>query len=50
MGSFIVQITIGQSIHARGLCDLGANINLMPNSLYKKLGLGSPKPTTMILQ
>ncbi|XP_049355722.1 uncharacterized protein LOC125820325 [Solanum verrucosum] len=48
--SFTVQITIGQSIHARGLCDLGASINLMPTSLYKKLGLGSPKPTTIILQ
>ncbi|XP_015166935.1 uncharacterized protein [Solanum tuberosum] len=36
--SFTVQITIGQSIHARGLCDLGASINLMPTSLYKKLG------------
>ncbi|KAK4718090.1 hypothetical protein R3W88_016428 [Solanum pinnatisectum] len=49
-GSFTVQITIGQIIHARGLCDLGASINLMPTPLYKKLGLGSPKPTTIILQ
>ncbi|KAK4734816.1 hypothetical protein R3W88_009077 [Solanum pinnatisectum] len=48
--SFTVQITIGQNIHARGLCDLGASINLMPTSLYEKLGLGSPKPTTIILQ
>ncbi|XP_070029058.1 uncharacterized protein [Nicotiana sylvestris] len=32
------------------LCDLGANINLMPLSLYKKLGLGAPKPTTVMLQ
>ncbi|XP_015159540.1 uncharacterized protein [Solanum tuberosum] len=49
-GSFTVQITIGQSIHERGLCDLGASINLMPTSLYIKLGLGSPKLTTIILQ
>ncbi|KAK4712830.1 hypothetical protein R3W88_018737 [Solanum pinnatisectum] len=49
LGSFTVQIIIGQSIHARGLCDLGASITLMPTSLYKKLGLGSPKPTTIIL-
>ncbi|XP_049387509.1 uncharacterized protein LOC125851820 [Solanum stenotomum] len=49
-GSFTVQITIGQIIHALGLCDLGASINLMPTSLHKKLGLGSPKPTTIILQ
>ncbi|XP_049347854.1 uncharacterized protein LOC125812396 [Solanum verrucosum] len=50
LGSFTVQITIGQSVHARGLCDLGASINLMPMSLYQKLRLGSPKQTTVILQ
>ncbi|XP_015167743.1 uncharacterized protein [Solanum tuberosum] len=49
-GSFTVQITIRQSVHARGLCVLGASINLMPLSLYRKLGLGSPKRTTVILQ
>ncbi|XP_015159080.1 uncharacterized protein [Solanum tuberosum] len=49
-GSFTVQITIGQSVHARELCDLGESINLMPLSLYLKLGLGSPKRTTVILQ
>ena len=48
-GSFTVQITIGQNVNARGLCDLGASINLMPLSLYLKLGLGSPKRTTIIL-
>ncbi|XP_015162851.1 uncharacterized protein [Solanum tuberosum] len=32
------------------LKDSGASINLMPTSLYKKLGLGSPKPTTIILE
>ncbi|KAK4713534.1 hypothetical protein R3W88_019441 [Solanum pinnatisectum] len=42
-GNFIVQISIGQNVHARGLCDLGASITLMPLSLYQKLGLGSPK-------
>ncbi|XP_049397282.1 uncharacterized protein LOC125861416 [Solanum stenotomum] len=49
-GSFTVQTTIGQSVQARGLCDLGASINLMPLYLYQKLGLGSPKRTTVILQ
>ena len=33
----------------KALCDLGANINLMPLSIYKKLGLGDPKPTAMRL-
>ena len=49
-GILTVQITIGQSIHVRGLCDLGASINLMPTLLHKKLGLGSHKQTTIILQ
>ncbi|KAK4706542.1 hypothetical protein R3W88_033895 [Solanum pinnatisectum] len=49
-GSFTVQITVGQNMHTQGLCDLGASINLMPTLLYKKLGLGSRKPTTIILQ
>ncbi|XP_073308362.1 uncharacterized protein [Primulina huaijiensis] len=32
------------------LCDLGASINLMPFSMFRKLGLGEPKPTRMSLQ
>ncbi|XP_022866664.1 uncharacterized protein LOC111386430 [Olea europaea var. sylvestris] len=32
------------------LCDLEASINLMPLSVFKKLGLGEVKPTTLILQ
>ncbi|XP_019248515.1 PREDICTED: uncharacterized protein LOC109227771 [Nicotiana attenuata] len=34
----------------RALCDLGANINLMPLSVLRQLGLGEPRPTTLILQ
>ena len=34
---------------AKALCDLGTNINHMPFSIYKKLGLGDPKPTAMRL-
>lgn len=48
--SFTVQITIGQGIHAWGLCALGASINLMPTTLYIKRCLGSPNPTAIILQ
>ena len=33
----------------KALCDLGASINLIPLSIYKKLGLGDPKPTAMRL-
>lgn len=28
-------------------CDLGASINLMPYYIYKRLGLGEMKPTTV---
>ncbi|KAK4707307.1 hypothetical protein R3W88_033154 [Solanum pinnatisectum] len=34
---------------AKALCDLGASINLTPLLIYKKLGLGAPKPTVMRL-
>ncbi|XP_015165066.1 uncharacterized protein [Solanum tuberosum] len=37
-------------VEARGLCDLGASIDLMPTSMFLKLGLGRPKPTTIMLQ
>ena len=38
------------SLHfAKALCDLGASINLMPLSIYKRLDLGDPKPTAMRL-
>ncbi|KAL5575067.1 hypothetical protein UlMin_016766 [Ulmus minor] len=32
------------------LCDLGASINLMPLSVFRKLGLGEVKPTLISLQ
>ncbi|KAL5565512.1 hypothetical protein UlMin_028676 [Ulmus minor] len=32
------------------LCDLGASINLIPFSIFRKLGLGEVKPTTVSLQ
>ena len=42
-------------MNIRGICvekallDLGANVNLLPYSKYKKLGLGELKPTSMTL-
>ena len=33
----------------KGLIDLGASVNLLPNSAYKQLGLEELKPTTIIL-
>ncbi|XP_019155796.1 PREDICTED: uncharacterized protein LOC109152581 [Ipomoea nil] len=49
-GSFSIPCVIGGSLVQRALCDLGANVSLMPNSLCKKLQLGEPKPTSMTLQ
>ena len=46
-GSFCIPCTIGLLLFSKALCDLGENINLTPLSIYKKLGLGDPKPTTM---
>ena len=48
-GAFTIPCTIGLLHFAKALCDLGASINLMPLSIYKKLGLGDPKPTVMRL-
>ena len=49
LGAFTIPCTIGLLHFAKALCDLGASINLMPLSIYKKLGLGDPKPTAMRL-
>ncbi|XP_022889504.1 uncharacterized protein LOC111405046 [Olea europaea var. sylvestris] len=49
-GSFTIPCTIGSSSFEKALCDLGASINLMPLSVFKKLGLGEVKPTTVTLQ
>ncbi|KAK4606606.1 hypothetical protein RGQ29_000727 [Quercus rubra] len=49
-GSFTILCTIGKSYFDRALCDLGASINQMPLSIFRKLGLGEVKPTTLSLQ
>ena len=49
-GSFTIPCTIGNSIFERALCYLGATINLMPLSIFKRLGLGEANPTTVTLQ
>ncbi|KAK4731479.1 hypothetical protein R3W88_024467 [Solanum pinnatisectum] len=36
-------------VHSLFNAPLGASINLMPLAIYKKLGLGFPRPTTMRL-
>ncbi|GLT29119.1 hypothetical protein SLA2020_040050 [Shorea laevis] len=49
-GSFTIPCTIGDCHFGKALCDLGASINLMPFSVFRKLGLGKPKATTVSLQ
>ncbi|KAM6578457.1 hypothetical protein CsatB_030294 [Cannabis sativa] len=49
-GSFNIPCSIGGSIQTKALCDLGASINLMPLSMFKRLKLGEAKPTTVTLQ
>ncbi|XP_070028776.1 uncharacterized protein [Nicotiana sylvestris] len=50
LGSFTIPCTIGNFAFAKALCDLGAIINLMPLVIYKKLGIGRARPTSMLLQ
>nr|XP_016463982.1 PREDICTED: uncharacterized protein LOC107786982 [Nicotiana tabacum] len=50
LGSFTIPCTIGSYAFAKALCDLGANINLMPLAVYTKLGIGRARPTSMLLQ
>ncbi|XP_070017784.1 uncharacterized protein [Nicotiana sylvestris] len=49
-GIFTICCTIGNFAFAKALCDLGASINLMPLTIYKRLGIGKARPTSMLLQ
>ncbi|XP_049388867.1 uncharacterized protein LOC125853241 [Solanum stenotomum] len=49
LGAFSIPCTIGMLKFAKDLCDLWEIINLMPNAIYKQIGLGEPKETTMRL-
>ena len=46
---FHIRCTIDTYNCNRALCDLGASMNLMPLSMFQKLGLGEVKPTTVSL-
>ncbi|XP_070049859.1 uncharacterized protein [Nicotiana tomentosiformis] len=48
--SFTISCTIGSYAFAKALYDLGENINLMPLSIYKDLGIGRARPTSILLQ
>ncbi|KAL4319223.1 hypothetical protein GQ457_18G009160 [Hibiscus cannabinus] len=48
-GSFTIECFIGHNYPTKALCDPGASINLMPKSVFQKLGIGEAKPTTVML-
>ncbi len=49
-GSFSIPCLIGDKKIDKALCNLGANVSLMPLSICKKLDIGELKPTTISLQ
>ncbi|KAH9697740.1 hypothetical protein KPL71_023731 [Citrus sinensis] len=49
-GSFTIPCSIGTKYSGKALCDLGASINLIPFSVFKQLGVGECRPTTVTLQ
>ena len=49
-GSFTIPCTIGNFHCERALCELGASINLMSLSVFKRLGLGEARPINITLQ
>ncbi|XP_010243912.1 PREDICTED: uncharacterized protein LOC104587856 [Nelumbo nucifera] len=48
--SFSISCTIENAKFEKALCDLGASINLMPYSIFKRLRLHELTPTTITLQ
>ncbi|XP_076904960.1 uncharacterized protein LOC143560564 [Bidens hawaiensis] len=49
-GSFTIPCILGDDTVSHALADLGASINLMPYSVFSRLGLGEPRPTRMSIQ
>ncbi|KAL6325910.1 hypothetical protein AAG906_038401 [Vitis piasezkii] len=44
-----ISVMIGRKVVEKALLDLGASVNLLPYSVYKQLGLGELKPTSITL-
>ena len=49
-GAPLISCVIGGITFDWALLDLGASVNLLPTSIYEKLGIGELKPTSIILQ
>ncbi|RVW58667.1 hypothetical protein CK203_102775 [Vitis vinifera] len=44
-----ISVMIGGKVMEKALLDLGESVNLLPHSIYKQLGLGELKPTSITL-
>ncbi|XP_042027207.1 uncharacterized protein LOC121774388 [Salvia splendens] len=49
-GMFTLPISIGDIQVEHAMCDLGASINVLPYSIYKKLGEAKPVDTDIMIQ
>ena len=49
LGCPTISVNVGGTCVEKPLLDLGANVNLLPYSMYKQLGLGELKPTFITL-
>ncbi|CAO2148691.1 unnamed protein product [Urochloa humidicola] len=45
-----IPCSIGALVFERALCDLGASVSVMPKTVFEKLRLSEPEPTTMCLE
>ncbi|GJS76544.1 retrovirus-related pol polyprotein from transposon TNT 1-94 [Tanacetum coccineum] len=49
-GSFVLPCIIGNTTVSNVLADLGASISVMPFSMFRRLGLGNPRPVNMVIE
>ncbi|XP_070015113.1 uncharacterized protein [Nicotiana sylvestris] len=50
LSAFTISCTTGSAEFAKALCNFGTSITLMPFSVFKTLGIGQPRLTSMRLQ
>ncbi|GKB55195.1 retrovirus-related pol polyprotein from transposon TNT 1-94 [Tanacetum coccineum] len=50
LGSFVLPCVIGNTKVSNNLADLGASISVMLFSMFKRLGLGNPRPVNMVIE
>ncbi|XP_012468846.1 uncharacterized protein LOC105786925 [Gossypium raimondii] len=50
LGSFTIPCSIGNHGLGKALYNLGVSINVMPMSVFRKLGIGKARPTAVTIQ